>query len=169
MVLVAYGTKYGATAEIAEAIGAALRAAGAEAEVRRARSVRSLDGYSAVVLGSAVYMGRWRRDAMALLRRAELAERPLWLFSSGPVGKESPDAARWTRPQPVEDAARRLGAREHVVFAGKVDVDRGFVRKKMALGLAPELRDCRDWDVIAVWGRSIAEQLSASPSLAATS
>ena len=68
-ILVAYGTKYGATAEIAERIGAALRDAGADAEVRRAREVRSLDGYDAVVLGSAVYMARWRRDALRLLRR----------------------------------------------------------------------------------------------------
>lgn len=68
-ILVAYGTKYGATAEIAERIGAALRDAGADAEVPRAREVRSLDGYDAVVLGSAVYMARWRRDALRLLRR----------------------------------------------------------------------------------------------------
>ena len=68
-ILVAYGTKYGATAEIAERIGAALRDAGADAEVRRAREVRSLDGHDAVVLGSAVYMARWRRDALRLLRR----------------------------------------------------------------------------------------------------
>lgn len=68
-ILVAYGTKYGATAEIAERIGAALRDAGADAEVRRAREVRSLDGYDAVVLGSGVYMARWRRDALRLLRR----------------------------------------------------------------------------------------------------
>jgi menaquinone-dependent protoporphyrinogen oxidase len=169
MVLVAYGTKYGATAAIAEAIGEALRGAGLEADVLRARDVRSLDRYSAVVLGSAVYAGRWRRDARRLLKRRELAERPLWLFSSGPVGEPAAEVDRWTRPQPVEDAARRLGAREHVVFAGKVDVDRGFVRKKMARRLAPEQRDQRDWEAISEWGRAIAAALAVSPSPAATS
>ena len=93
-VLVAYGTKHGATAEIAEAIGKALIAAGLGVDVRRARRVRSLAPYQAVVLGSAVYAGRWRRDAMRLLRRAELRERAVWLFSSGPVGEDKGDPER---------------------------------------------------------------------------
>src|SRR5438477_3803419 len=85
-VLVAYGTKFGSTAEIAEAIGTTLRVAGLEVDVKRAGQVGSLEPYRAVVLGSAVYVTRWRRDAMRLLRRErELKQREVWLFSSGPV------------------------------------------------------------------------------------
>jgi menaquinone-dependent protoporphyrinogen oxidase len=164
-VLVAYGTKHGATAEIAAAIGDALRVAGFEVDVRRARTVRSPAAYRAVILGSAVYAGRWRRDAMRLLRRPELKDRDVWLFSSGPVGEEKGDpdeAERWTRPPKVSDLGTRIGAHGHVVFGGKIDEEAGFMRRRMARGIPPELRDRRDWDQIEAWGRAIAARLTQS-------
>jgi menaquinone-dependent protoporphyrinogen oxidase len=164
-VLVAYGTKHGATAEIAETIGGVLRAAGLEVEVRRAGVVRSLDAYRAVVLGSAVYAGRWRRDAMRLLRRSGLGERDVWLFSSGPVGEDKGDPAeveRWTKPRKVRDLEASVGAHGHVVFGGKIDEEAGFMRKRMARNIPPELRDRRDWDQIENWARSIAARLTQS-------
>jgi menaquinone-dependent protoporphyrinogen oxidase len=162
-ILVAYGTKHGATAEIAEAIGKALREGGLEVDVQRAREVRSLDPYRVVVLGSAVYAGRWRGDAMRLLRRPELKDREVWLFSSGPVGEDKGDPAeveRWTRPQQVRDLEGEIGAREHAVFGGKVDEDAGFIRKKMARNMPPELRDRRDWQQIENWAGALAAALA---------
>jgi menaquinone-dependent protoporphyrinogen oxidase len=164
-VLVAYGTKYGATAEIAEAIGEAVRSAGFAVDVRRAREVRSLEGYRAVVLGSAVYMARWRSDALRLLRRLgrERGAREVWLFSSGPVGEQPDDdatAERWTKPKRVRRLAAELGVRDHVVFGGKVSDAGGFMRRSMAKNTPPDLRDRRDWDAIADWGRQIAAALS---------
>ncbi len=112
--LVAYGTKHGATAEIAEAIARALSAAGWEVDVQRARRVRSLERYRAVVLGSAVYTGRWRRDALRLLQRSGLGEREVWLFSSGPVGEDKGDPEqleRWTKPPRVCASGPRRSSR----------------------------------------------------------
>ena len=131
-VLVAYGSKYGSTAEIANAIATTLRVAGLEVDVRRAREVRSLDRYRVVVLGSAVYMARWRRDAMRLLRRRrELGEREVWLFSSGPVGEVKDEPAeqrdRWTKPKRVEQLAAQVMANEHVVFGGRISDDAGRI------------------------------------------
>lgn len=161
---VAYGSKYGSTAEIAEAIGTTLVEAGLDAEVKPAGEAKALDSYDAVVLGSAVYMGRWRREAARLLRRRrrELAERDVWLFSSGPVGEEGSveDDNRWIRPRPVERAAAAIHAREHVVFGGRVSEDvGGFVRRNMAKSSPPELRDRRDWDRIRAWAEEIAAVL----------
>ena len=86
--------------------------------VLQAGDVRDLEGYDAVVLGSAVYGGRWRRDARRLLRRLprSLGRRPLWLFSSGPVGESEADPAdRWQHPSWVREALKeRPGVR--VVF-----------------------------------------------------
>jgi menaquinone-dependent protoporphyrinogen oxidase len=161
-VLVAYGTKHGATAEIAEAIGKALRAASLEVDVLRARRVRSLEPYRAVVLGSAVYAARWRPDALRLLRRAELRDRDVWLFSSGPVGEDKgnpEEAERWTKPEKVRQIAETLGVHEHVVFGGRIDDDAGFIRKKMARNIPPEFRDRRDWVEIEAWATSIAAKL----------
>lgn len=160
-VLVAYGTKYGATAEIAEVIATTLRTAGLEVDAVPARDVRSVERYRAVVLGSAVYMARWRRDALRLLRRhrRELTSRPVWLFSSGPVGEQADDAAaqRWTRPKRVERLATEIGARDHVVFGGRVSDDAGgFMRRTMARNTPPELRDRRDWAAIETWAQNVA-------------
>ena len=162
-VLVTYGTKYGATAEIAEAIGTALCAAGLEVDVLKARRVRSLDPYRAVVLGSAVYAGRWRADAMRLLRRPLLKQREVWLFSSGPIGEDKGDPEqleRMTRPPRVQRIATGIGAHEHVVFGGMVAEDAGFIRKKIARRIPPELRDRRDWRQIEAWAQSIASALT---------
>ena len=119
-----------------------------------------------MVLGSAVYAGRWRRDALRLLRRSELRERDVWLFSSGPVGESKGDPEqleRLTRPKRVQKIAADIGAREHVVFGGMVDEDAGFVRKKMARRIPPELRDLRDWDAIEKWARWTAATLTRRP------
>jgi len=164
-VLVAYGTKHGATEGIAKAIAEALRAA-LEVDLQRARRVRSVEPYRAVVLGSAVYAGRWRADALRLLRRSGLRERDVWLFSSGPVGESRGDPEqleRFTRPKRVQQIAADIGAHEHVVFGGMVAEDARFIRKKMAAKISPELRDLRDWGAIGTWAKAIAATLAERP------
>ena len=91
-VLVAYATKYRATAEIAEKIGQVLRQAGLRTDVLPADRVSDLSSYQAVVLGSAVYISKWRKEAAKFLQANEtvLAERQVWLFSSGPTGEGDP-------------------------------------------------------------------------------
>src|SRR5512139_2159436 len=93
-VLVAYASKYGATAGIAERIGQVLQKAGLPTDVLPAGRVRDLSPYRAVVLGSAVYMFHWRKEAAKLLKAlaAEQVHRPVWLFSSGPTSETDTDA-----------------------------------------------------------------------------
>jgi menaquinone-dependent protoporphyrinogen oxidase len=168
-ILVAYGTKHGATAEIAEKIGGTLRDAGFRVDVRPAGEVGTLDSYRAAVIGSAVYMGRWRRDALRLLRRSELERLDVWLFSSGPVGEQKTDHSdvdRWTRPPKVDHLAAKIGAHDHVGFGGMIAEDSGFMRKRMARGTPPDLRDLRDWRLIEAWARGIANTLTRAASAA---
>ena len=163
-VLVAYGSRHGATAEIAVAIAESLRAAGLEVDVERAARVRSLKRYGAVVLGSAVYARAWRPDAIKLLRRPELRDLDVWLFSSGPVGDIAENSAEWARaasPTRVLRIATEIHAREHVVFGGMVADDKGFIRRRMARSMAYERRDMRDWYEIEAWAQSIAAALKA--------
>ena len=91
-ILVAYASKYGSTKEIAEKIGQVLTDAGFAVDVLPADKVADVAPYQAVVLGSAVYSGNWRKAAANFLKANEkaLAGRPLWLFSSGPTGKGDP-------------------------------------------------------------------------------
>lgn len=165
-VLVAYASKNGSTAEIAERVANELGRNGLDVDCVEAGAVRDLDRYDAVVLGSAVYAMRWRPSARRFLRRHQraLAARPWWVFSSGPVGKPTPgDAergARWLEPPRTMARAERLGARAHVVFGGRVPIQpRSFVERAMAKNTPAEFADRRDWNEIQTWASGIATEL----------
>jgi menaquinone-dependent protoporphyrinogen oxidase len=161
-VLVAYATKHGSTAEIAEAVADALRASGLRADCVESGGVTHLGPYDAVVLGSAVYMKRWRGDARAFLRRhgKALAEMPFWVFSSGYVGDPKEDNPAWAEPPKVIKQVEQLGAREHVVFGGRIPLEpRGPIERSMVKSTPPEFRDRRDWDEIRAWATRIGAQL----------
>jgi menaquinone-dependent protoporphyrinogen oxidase len=163
-VLVAYASKRGSTAEIAEAVAATLAESGFEVDCEEATSVRSLEPYDALVLGSAVYMKRWRGDARRFLRRNRraLAKLPFWVFSSGPVGDPAEDRPEWTEPSKIVASTERLGARGHVVFGGRLPAEpKGKIESAMVIGVPPEFRDRRDWDEIRAWAKTVAQELSA--------
>lgn len=160
-VLVAYATKMGATREIAEAVAARIRAASHEVTVLDAGDVGSVEPYKAVVLGSALYAGRWRPEAVKLLKRNvdALAKRPVWLFHSGPLGK---DLSAQKAPRKVRELATRIGADQPITFGGRLTAQTaaGFVARKMAQG--PMAGDFRDWDAIEIWAYTIAQSLVAA-------
>ena len=165
-VLVAYASEHGATREIAEHIARTLTDAGLRVDVHDAGDVRDVGAYAAVVIGSAVYMGRWRGSARRLVKRheRELGEREVWLFSSGPVGEapaaDDARAYKYTHPRFALEEAQRIGAHEHAVFGGRVP-DAGFIARSMRENTPPELRDLRDWDAIGSWAEGIAATLRA--------
>ncbi len=159
-ILVAYATKSGSTKEIAEAIAERIRSASHEVTVQDAAQVRSIAAYKAVVVGSPLYVGRWRRDAVKLLQRNAdvLARCPVFLFQSGPLDAEpGPRQA----PRSVRKIAARIGADEPVTFGGRLTPETavGFIAKKMARG--DMAGDFRDWDQIGRWTDVIAEKLVA--------
>lgn len=159
--LVAYGTKNGSTAEIAEFIGSVLRDKGIRTDVRPAAEVQDVDPYDVVVLGGALYEGRWHRDARRFVRRHHhaLTPIPVWLFSSGPL-----DFSASQRDVPpvrgARRAERRLGAEEHVTFGGRLQEG---ARGRMARILLEQGRggDFRDFGRIAAWAERIAADLVA--------
>jgi len=163
-VLVAYATKYGATAEIADKIGQVLRQAGLRADVLPADRAGDLAPYKAIVLGSAVYVGQWRKEAARFLRANEkkLAGRPVWLFSSGPTGKGDPAQLikGWRLPQALQPIAERIHTRDMAVFHGVLDPKKlNLLEKWMVKNVKAPLGDFRDWDVITAWAAAIADAL----------
>ena len=90
-VLVTAASQQGPTAEIARVFGDVVGERGLDCEVLAPSEVESVEQYDAIVLGSAVYTGHWLQPATALVGRCagSLARRPVWLFSSGPVGDPS--------------------------------------------------------------------------------
>lgn len=165
-VLVAYATKYGATREIAEAIGRVLCQAGLQADVLPADRVGDLTPYQAVVLGSAVYAGQWRKEAATFLTTQEkgLAERPVWLFSSGPTGEGDPLELLkgWRFPESLQPIVGRVHPRDVAVFHGALDPKKlNLIEKLLIKGIKAPLGDFRNWEAISAWAASIAEALSA--------
>jgi menaquinone-dependent protoporphyrinogen oxidase len=161
-VLVVYASKHGSTAGIATAIAKTLDDCGVQTTCVQASEVHTLEPYDGVVLGSAVYARRWRREARRFLRdfAAELAQRPFWVFSSGPVGPPGDDNPDWSEPVHTIARAIHLGVRDHVVFGGAVPADpHGMMMRSMAKNTPEEFRDRRDWDAIRAWAEGIADAL----------
>ncbi len=163
-VLVTFASKYGSTQAIAEAVASSLRQEGLTVDVARCKDVKDLAPYTAVVMGSAVYVGRWRREAADLLRQGEahLARVPVWLFSSGPTGEgEAEELLQgWHFPSALQGIADRIGPRDIAVFHGALDKSRlnpfdAFIVRNVK---AP-LGDFRDLDAVAAWARSIGAEL----------
>ena len=77
-ILVGYATRYGSTQQVAEAVAATLRESGLEVDLQPMREVRTLEGYSTVVLGAPLYIGSLHKDAQRFLSRyrESLTERP---------------------------------------------------------------------------------------------
>jgi menaquinone-dependent protoporphyrinogen oxidase len=158
-VLVTVASKHGATGEMGEVIAGVLRDAGLDVTTAAPQDVRSLDGHDAVVLGSAVYAGRWIDHARAFAQRHHeaLRARPVWLFSSGPVGtplaplEESPDGSR---------LERELGARMHRTFPGRIDPAMlGWVERTITRMVKAPDGDFRDWEAVRAWADEIATAL----------
>jgi len=161
-VLVAYGSKMGGTAGIAERIADTLKGRGHAVTLSAAGRVPREEAWDAAVVGSGVYAGRWRKEAVRLLRRVSRApQRParVWLFHSGPLGDEHADDPV-ALPEKVQALAERLGAEDVVTFGGRFregDAS-GWITKAMAS--SGVLGDWRRLDHAEAWAHAIAEELA---------
>jgi len=165
-ILVSAASRHGSATGVAGRIAGTLRA-GLPADVvvdeLPAAEVGDLASYDAVVLGSAVYMGRWLDDARKLAERVTVRPpRLVWLFSVGPIGDPpKPEEA----PAGVGDMVRATHARGHRFFAGRLDRHRlGIGEKAVVMALRVADGDFRDFDAIDAWGSQIAIELSKAES-----
>jgi menaquinone-dependent protoporphyrinogen oxidase len=169
-ILVAFASKHNSTAEIASYIGQVLReSVNFEVHVRSVDTIVSVASYDAVILGSAVYAGKWQTSAedFVLSHRIDLAKRYVWLFSSGPLGKGDPKALTngWEIPETLESAVIYIAPRDVAVFSGKLDPeDLGFVERFITKVVKNPSGDFRDWNMIRNWAKRIAETLYAEES-----
>jgi menaquinone-dependent protoporphyrinogen oxidase len=163
-VLVSAASKEGATTEIAEAIAQTLRERGLETTVSAPERVEDVRGYDTFVIGSAVYMGHWLEPASDLVRRLgpAVSDRPVWLFSSGPVGDPTRKLVQQMGADPVELPAllAQTKAREHRMFAGKLVKEHVSRAQRISLSIFRGFEgDFRNWTEIDRWASQIADAL----------
>ncbi len=160
-VLVTAASRHDGTREIAEAIAAGLADRGVDAEAVPVGEVTSLDPYAAVVLGSAVYMGRWLGEArgFAQFHASALCTMPVWLFSSGPVGPAGHRIPPGT-PSDIPVLLRLTRATGHRTFPGRLEMKRlDFAERAIARTIHAPEGDERNWDAIDRFAGEIAGQL----------
>lgn len=165
-VLVLAASRHGATGEIAAALAHSIedsdagRAAGLSAVPMPADQRPDPSPFVAVVIGSAVYAGRWLEPAreFATAHADILRTRPVWLFSSGPIGDPPfpPD-----EPHEVAALTHLTGARGHMTFPGRLEKARlSFGERAMISSLRAPVGDSRDWAAVRAWGEELATQIA---------
>jgi menaquinone-dependent protoporphyrinogen oxidase len=159
-ILVAYASKHGSTQGIAERIAEKLRQLGKEAEARPVEEVSDPGNYEAFVIGSAIYYGSWLKEAAEWVHhnQAVLAQHPVWLFSSGPLGIEVKDAEE--QPKEIAKFQQAIRPRDQRIFFGALDHSHlSFAERVMVKAVRAPEGDFRDWQVIEAWAASIARNL----------
>ena len=167
-VLVTTASKHGATREIAAEIARVLEEHSVPTELLDIDDVTELRSYEACVVGSGIYLGNWLKNARRFVdaHAAELSQRPTWLFASGSIVGAPPvaDDPEALRPGLVESLVEATKAREHKLFAGKLDTGKlGLLERAAVRAAHASVGDQRDWDAIDRWAEEIAGQLGRSP------
>jgi menaquinone-dependent protoporphyrinogen oxidase len=180
-ILVAFASKHGSTKGIADFIGEKIREKGLQVDVLDIDQVKNLRDYDAFVIGSAVYMFHWMKEATKFVSRNKsiLSTRPVWLFSSGPTGTNQKDAKgrdlldpNVSGPKELEELREKLQFRDHRIFFGAFDpkdldfFSRQFF-KSASIRDATPIGDFRDWKEIEAWVAGIAKALVEAPKSAA--
>ncbi|HEU0026575.1 MAG TPA: flavodoxin domain-containing protein [Ktedonobacterales bacterium] len=168
-ILVAYASKHGATRGVAERIAERLTALGHETEALPVDATPYVKGYEAAIIGSAIYYGSWMKEAteFVLRHRDALAARPVWLFSSGPLGVEVKGAEE--QPKELAEFRDAIHPRGYQLFFGALDhKDLSFPERMVVKAVRAPEGDYRDWQAIDAWAERIAHDLEPSGHEAAT-
>jgi menaquinone-dependent protoporphyrinogen oxidase len=166
-VLVAAASKHGANHEIATRIGTCLARRRLDVEVKSLEQVDDVSGYDAFVIGSGIYLGNWLKAARQFVEThaTELTQRPTWLFASGSIVGNPPiaDDPNALRAGLADRLVEMTHAREHKLFAGKLDTSKlGLLEKAAVRGAHASDGDHRDWQTIDDWAAAIAHELEQS-------
>ncbi|RJR36860.1 MAG: hypothetical protein C4576_23355 [Desulfobacteraceae bacterium] len=169
-VLVTYATYCGSTAGVAEAIAKTMSEKGVKCEARIAKNVGSLEGYRAVVVGSAVRAASWWPEALGFVSKNEqmLSRMPVAYFLTCiSLYKDGPEQRKTalTYFDPVLKNSPGVKPVDLACFAGALDYSkmgfmyRAIMKSKMEAKGVPE-GDYRDWDAIGAWAEAVLPRLT---------
>jgi menaquinone-dependent protoporphyrinogen oxidase len=169
-ILVAYATKHGSTAEVADFIGQVFHEHDLDTSVMAVDQVQSVEGYDAFVIGSPVYGSMWLTEISQFLQRFEtdLSKKPVYFWMNcirvlEPEGREQALAEYIHKP-----TMEKIGVRDIGVFGGKLKLDEIDWNERWTLSARYEGEslpgsrndDYRDWNAIREWTKQIRQQLT---------
>jgi menaquinone-dependent protoporphyrinogen oxidase len=171
-ILLAYATRYGSTQEVTDTIAVILRDGGFDVDVQPMRSVRTLEGYGAVILGAPLYVGKWPKHAHRFLSRFEetLVKMPVAIFALGPIHDDK-DEILGSRVQLDTELKQHpwLKPVEIEMFVGRYDPSKfNFFDRLIAnMPASPIYKmpasDHRDWVAIYSWAGKLVSTLQPVP------
>ncbi|MDD4566654.1 Protoporphyrinogen IX dehydrogenase [Methanoculleus chikugoensis] len=164
-ILVAYATRYGSTAEVAEAIGDELRKAGVDVDVRPVDEVGDLSPYRAAVIGSPIYMGKWLPEPQVFIERNQQRLRtiPVAYFAVGlTVTDRSPEILR--KAEASMDSVRLLVNPVEVgIFPGRLESSGlSFTDRTIVKMIRATTGDFRDWGAVRAWAQAVHLKIAAA-------
>jgi menaquinone-dependent protoporphyrinogen oxidase len=153
-ILVAYATRYGSTAEVAQAIGERLRQRGEAVDVYPVEEVTDVSGYRAVVVGSAIRIGQWLPAAVQFVEKHREALRavPTAFFTVHLMALDDSEASQQHRAAYLAPVHAIVTPQHEAFFAGKVDLRQlNLGERLMTRAVRSPVGDLRDWEAIHAW------------------
>lgn len=161
-ILVAYATRAGSTIEVAAAIGEALSQRGFSVDVKPVKEKPSVDGYQAVVVGSAIRMGSWLPEAVNFIKdnQAQLSRIPTAIFTVHMLNRGEDETSRQARQAYTAAVRQVLSPVDEAFFSGKMDYSRlSFLDRTIAKAVEKQTDsragDFRDWEKIRSWAQEL--------------
>ncbi len=160
-ILITYATKAGSTVEIAAVIGESLSKRGFSVDVKPVSENPSLDGYQAVLMGSAIRMGSWLPEAVDCIRQnqAALNQLPTSIFTVHMLNYRDDETSRTARQAYTAPVRELLPSADEIFFRGKLDYQTlSFFDRMIAKAVAnpnDPPGDFRDWDAIRGWAEDL--------------
>lgn len=157
-ILITYASRCGSTGEVAEAIAQELIARGKAVDVQLMEHVDSLDGYAAVIVGSAIRMGQWLPEAKTFVEKFQpvLNELPNAFFTVHMLNTGDDEVSRTNRLAYLDSVRQILKPQQEVYFAGKIELARmSFFDRFISQMMKATDRDQRDWSAIRHWGQTV--------------
>jgi menaquinone-dependent protoporphyrinogen oxidase len=162
-ILVAYATRYGSTADVAEAIGDELRKAGETVDVRPFTDIADLSPYRAAVIGSPIYMGKWLPESQVFIEKNQqfLRTIPVAYFAVGLTVKEGTHEFIRKAEASMDQVRLLVQPVEVGVFSGKLETGRLTIADRAIVKLIrAEAGDFRDLAAVRAWAQAVREKIA---------
>jgi menaquinone-dependent protoporphyrinogen oxidase len=167
-VLVTYASKYGSSGGVADAIGKELCTKGVNADVVLIKNTSNVGSYQGVVIGSAIYMGKWMSEAVNFVKKNQdiLRQMPVAYFLvcmtlSQPTEKNRAQVLSYM--DPILKAVPEIKPVGIGTFAGALDYSNlSWLKKTIMKSKGAPEGDFRDWTAVRTWAEGLCSSLLAS-------